>query len=166
VIAKIAFLVALSAVIVAIGWFAVAMARVARRADGGAYPTRRVLQRMLRLPSERSEANRWAYYAHRFTGVAVFGFLVLHIGDVSLYTFNQHTYADVHSLYGTWPLRIFECGLLFAVLFHTLNGLRLVAVDIADVGIVGARRMLGAVTTATVVLGVLGSIVILEPIFT
>ncbi len=38
-------------------------------------------------------------------------------------------YDQIHSLYGNVLLRTFEVGLLFALLFHTLNGLRIVAVD-------------------------------------
>ena len=59
-------------------------------------------------------------------GVAVFAFLLLHVLDVALYAISPARFDEVHELYGTTPLRVFECALLFAILFHTLNGLRLV----------------------------------------
>ena len=93
-----------------------------------------VLRRLGRLPSERSEANRLAFYTHRLSGIAIFAFLALHIIDVSLFAISADLYDDVHELYGTVVMRVFECGLLFALLFHALNGLRLIAIDIWDLG--------------------------------
>ena len=65
--------------------------------------------------------QRWAFVAHRATGVAVFAFLCLHILDVGLYAVSAARFDDVHELYGTTPLRLFECALLFAILFHDLQ---------------------------------------------
>lgn len=159
-----AFLAGLTLVLFAVTAFGVVMLRAAARSDGGAYPTRALLWRLVRSPAERSEYNRWAFYLHRFTGTLVFGFLALHLADVSLYAFGPSVYANVHRLYGSAVLRVFECGLLFAILFHTLNGLRLILVDLADLGSVAARRLLGAVALLTALLGVLGSAVILSPV--
>ena len=38
-------------------------------------------------------------------------------------------YNEVHDVYGNILLRLFEVGLLFALSFHALNGLRIVLVD-------------------------------------
>lgn len=158
------FLVGLVLVLLAVGAFGAVMLRAAARSDGGAYPTRSLFRRLVHSPAERSEYHRWAFYVHRFTGVLVFGFLALHLADVALYAFGPSAYANVHRLYGSAVLRVFECGLLFAILFHTLNGLRLILVDLADLGAVGARRLLEAVALFTTVLGIVGSVVILGPV--
>jgi succinate dehydrogenase / fumarate reductase cytochrome b subunit len=84
--------------------------------------------------------------------------------DVSIYSVSKTRYDDVHELYDTLALRLFECGLLFAILFHTLNGLRLLGVDVADLGVARARHLLVVVVAVTTVLGVAGSIVILRPV--
>lgn len=158
------FLAGLAVVLLAVGAFGVVMLRAAARSDGGAFPTRSLLRRLVRSPAERAEYHRWAFYAHRFTGALVFGFLALHLADVALYAFGPSAYANVHRLYGSAVLRFFECGLLFAILFHTLNGLRLILVDLTGFGTVGARRMLEAVALLTAVLGLAGSAVILGPV--
>lgn len=159
------FLVALSIVVLAALWFAGVVAVAARTSDGGAYPSWRLLARMARPGADRGELNRWAFYAHRISGAAVFAFLCLHIVDVSIYTFSRPLYDSVHQLYGTWPMRIFECALLFAIVFHTLNGLRLLVIDLADVGRAGATRALVAVVGLTAAAGIAGSVVILLPEF-
>jgi succinate dehydrogenase / fumarate reductase cytochrome b subunit len=137
----------------------------ARRIDGGGHWNRSVLRRLGRLPTERSEANRAAFYLHRVTGIGIFAFLGLHLVDVSLYGISRPLYDNVHELYGTPVMRLFECGLLFALLFHALNGLRLVAIDVWDLGAAAALRLLTGVSTLTAVLTVAGSVVILRPVF-
>ena len=66
-----------------------------------AAPTRRRLAgRLLRVPEERAEANRWAFYAHRITGVAILAFLCLHVLDVGVWTLSRPVFDEVHELYG------------------------------------------------------------------
>lgn len=165
-IAQGTFLVAFSLIVVLIVAFVGVVFRSALHTDGGSYVTPLLVRRLLRTPAERNYLNRWAFYLHRISGVAVFAFLCLHIADVSLYTFSPPLYDSVHVLYGSPALRVFECGLLFAVLFHTFNGLRLIAVDLADLGRVAATRTLVGVVVATVLLGGAGSVLMLAPVFT
>lgn len=163
--AQLMFLCAFTVVNVVILAAVVVVVREARRVDGGALWSKTVLRRLGRLPSERSEANRLAFYTHRVSGIAIFAFLALHIVDVSLFAISSDLYDDVHELYGTLVMRVFECGLLFALLFHALNGLRLIAIDIWDVGARAAIRILNGVVVASVVVTIAGSIVILRPVF-
>jgi len=159
------FLVALSAVVVVILGFTVLVVNSARSSDGGGYISTLLVRRMIRSPRERAEVNRWAFYLHRITGFMVFGFLALHIVDVSLFSFSKSVYDNVHTLYGTPVLRVFECGLVFAVLFHTLNGLRLLVVDLADLSITASTKTLGIVAVLTAALGTAGCGFILAPVF-
>ena len=158
------FLGAFSLVIVAVLAMVVVVVGGARRVDGGSHLTTSVLKRLGRLPAERSEANRWASYAHRLSGIAIFAFVCLHIVDVSLYAISSSLYDDVHQLYGTPFMRVFECGLLLALLFHALNGLRLISIDVWDLGFAQAGRLLNAVVMLTVVLTLIGSVIILQPL--
>ena len=85
--AQLLFLGALTAVLAAILWFGFVVAADAARADGGPRP-RLVLVRRLGRPRV-GEANRWAFYAHRLTGFAIFAFLCLHTIDVSSFAFSR-----------------------------------------------------------------------------
>lgn len=158
------FLAGLTGVLLAVVWFGAVVALDAARADGGPRPKPGLVDRLGRPLADLRDANRWAFYAHRLTGFAIFAFLCLHIADVSTYAFSRELYGDVHDLYGSAPMRMFECALLFAILFHALNGLRILAVDAADLGVRAARRALALVVALTVVAGTAGSAVILAPV--
>jgi succinate dehydrogenase / fumarate reductase cytochrome b subunit len=165
-VAQGAFALALGCALIGVTAFGILVVTTAARGGGGPYLTGESMRRLWRSPAERGEFHRWAFYAHRFTGFAVFAFLCLHVVDVSLYGWSPGLYGEVHALYGTAPMRLFECGLLFAILFHTFNGLRLLAVDLADLGLVASRRVLGAAVALTAVLGAAGSAIILKPLLT
>jgi succinate dehydrogenase / fumarate reductase cytochrome b subunit len=110
----------------------------------------------------RGKSGQWAFLGHRITGFLVFLFLLLHIVDVSLLHWPD-TYDQVHRLYGNVMLRLFEVGLLFALVFHTLNGLRIVAVDVFPDAVRNQRRLFQAVIVLTLLMGVPGGLVILWP---
>ncbi|TCP44718.1 succinate dehydrogenase subunit C [Tamaricihabitans halophyticus] len=148
--------------IMAFGWYVV---RAARVDDGGEYPSRRLLARLARPGADRAELQRWAFYLHRISGVGLFMFLVMHVGDVSLYAISRELYDEVHQVYGTTPMRVVEVLLLFGLLFHALNGLRLIVVDIADLGLRAATRGLYLVAGLTLVAGSAGGAVIMWPVF-
>jgi succinate dehydrogenase / fumarate reductase cytochrome b subunit len=110
----------------------------------------------------KGRAGQWAFVLHRVSGFLVFFFLLLHIVDVSLIT-RPHLYNEVHALYGNVLLRLFECGLLFGLLYHSLNGLRIVVIDFFDEGVRYQRALFQAVVAITLVAGIPGSYVILKP---
>ncbi|MDQ4089872.1 MAG: succinate dehydrogenase, cytochrome b556 subunit [Actinomycetota bacterium] len=110
----------------------------------------------------KGKAGQWAFLGHRITGFLVFLFLLLHIVDVSLLRWPA-TYDQVHRLYGNVLLRLFEVGLLFALLFHTFNGVRIVAVDVFPEAVRNQRRLLQVVVVLTLLAGVPGGIVIMWP---
>jgi succinate dehydrogenase / fumarate reductase cytochrome b subunit len=111
----------------------------------------------------KGRSGQWAFVGHRVSGVLVFLFLLLHIVDVSLINISTEVYDEVHQLYGNVVLRLFEVGLLFALLFHSLNGLRIVALDFFPGAVRQERRLLSAVVFLTVAVGVPCGYVILEP---
>lgn len=160
-----AFVLALLVVLAGILGFAVVMARAALATDGGRGPSAAMLTRLLRSPQERAELNRWAFYAHRLSGVAILAFLCIHVLDVGLYALSPEWFDEVHDVYGTVPMRLFECALLAAILFHTFNGIRLIAIDVLDLGVRRAQQALVGVLAVVAGLGLLGAIVILAPVF-
>jgi succinate dehydrogenase / fumarate reductase cytochrome b subunit len=111
----------------------------------------------------KGKSGQWAFVGHRVSGVLVFFFLLLHIVDVSLINSDPVLYDEVHELYGNILLRIFEVGLLFALLFHSLNGLRIVLVDFFPGMVRNERRLFTGVLAITIVVGVPCTWVILEP---
>ena len=108
-------------------------------------------------------SGQWAFIAHRVSGFLVFMFLLLHIVDVSLANIDAELYDDVHALYGNILLRVFECGLLFALLYHSLNGLRVVVIDFFPGAVRNERALFSGVVFLTLAAGIPGSFIILEP---
>lgn len=110
----------------------------------------------------RGRSGQWAFVAHRISGFLVFFFLLLHIVDVSLVA-RPRLYNEVHELYGNVVLRLFEVGLLGALLFHSFNGLRVVMIDFFPGAIRNEKRMLSAVVGLTTLLTVAGGWIIMKP---
>ena len=165
-LAQLLFVLVLAAVLVAVVGFGFVVISSAARRGGGAYLGTGLIRRLQRYPEERAEFNRWAFYAHRFTGFAVFAFLCLHILDISLYALAPQAYDEVHVVYGWTPMRLSECALLFAILFHTFNGLRILAIDVADLGSRVSRGLLIGAVVLTALLGLGGSAIIMAPVLT
>lgn len=110
----------------------------------------------------RGRSGQWAFLGHRISGFLVFLFLMLHVVDVSLLHWPA-TYDQVHRLYGNIVLRMFEVGLLFALLFHSLNGLRIVAIDVFPEAVRNQERLFQGVIALTLLAGIPGGVVILWP---
>ena len=110
----------------------------------------------------RGKSGQWAFVTHRITGFLVFFFLLLHIIDVSLIA-RPRLYDEVHQLYGNVVLRLFEVGLLFGLVYHSLNGLRIVMVDFFPGAIRREKEVLWGVAILTVVLTAAGGTVIMWP---
>ena len=110
----------------------------------------------------RGKSGQWAFVGHRVSGFLVFFFLLLHIVDVSLVRWPE-TYDDVHAVYGNVVLRVFEVGLMFALVFHSLNGLRIVAVDFFPGQVRNERKLFAVVLFLTFAAGIPGAYIILKP---
>jgi len=110
----------------------------------------------------RGKSGQWAFVLHRFTGFSVFLFLMLHVVDVSLVN-NRRIYNEVHAIYGNVVLRVFEVGLLFGLLFHALNGLRIILIDFFPEAVRNGRVFFSVVVFLTLAIGIPGSWVIVRP---
>ena len=99
----------------------------------------------------KGDPGMWAWVAHRISGVAIFFFLLVHVLDTALVTVSPETYNAVIDTYKIWPVGLMEIGLVALVLFHALDGLRIVAIDFWSKGARYQRQMLWAVCAIWVV---------------
>jgi len=82
--------------------------------------------------SYKKDSGSRAWILHRITGIALIAYLFLHIYSLSPLTQGEAAFNAKMQLYST-PFFMIAEWLLFAfVLFHSLNGLRIVIVDWAD----------------------------------
>ncbi len=77
----------------------------------------------------RGGEGMWSWVAHRITGVAVFFFLLVHVLDTALVRVSPDAYDAVIATYKTPIVNLLEVGLVGAVLYHALNGIRIILVD-------------------------------------
>ena len=71
----------------------------------------------------------WSWVAHRITGALAFFFLFAHVLDTALVRVSPDAYDSVIATYKNPVVNLLEVGLVGAVLFHALNGLRIIAID-------------------------------------
>ena len=80
-------------------------------------------------PHYKGGIGQWSWAAHRITGVLVVAFLFGHIVDTYAVGFGPELYDETVSLYKQWWFMPFEIALIAAVLFHALNGMRIILFD-------------------------------------
>ena len=77
----------------------------------------------------RGGDGMWTWVLHRITGVSVFFFLFVHVLDTALVRVSPEAYDLVIATYKTPIVALLEVGLVGAVLYHALNGIRVILVD-------------------------------------
>lgn len=95
-----------------------------------------------RLNLYKGDPGMWSWVAHRISGVALFFYLFVHVLDTSLVTVSPETYNSVIDTYKNPVVGLMEIGLVALVLFHALNGLRIVLIDFWSKGVRYQRLML------------------------
>ncbi|HEV2891110.1 MAG TPA: succinate dehydrogenase, cytochrome b556 subunit [Frankiaceae bacterium] len=90
----------------------------------------------------RGREGMWSWVAHRVTGVLVFFFLFAHVLDTALVRVSPNDYDSVVDTYKHPFVTLMEVGLVGAVLFHALNGIRVMLVDFWEKGVRLQRQML------------------------
>jgi succinate dehydrogenase / fumarate reductase cytochrome b subunit len=105
----------------------------------------------------RGREGMWSWVAHRITGVLTFFFLFAHVLDTALVRVSPESYDRVIDTYKNPFVNLMEIGLVGAVLFHALNGLRVIAVDFWSKGTRYQRQMLWVIVFVWVVVMVPGA---------
>jgi succinate dehydrogenase / fumarate reductase cytochrome b subunit len=77
----------------------------------------------------RGREGMWTWVAHRVTGVLIFFFLFAHVLDTALVRVSPESYNRIMDTYKTPLVNLMEVGLVGAVLYHALNGLRVMLID-------------------------------------
>lgn len=77
----------------------------------------------------RGAIGQWSWVLHRLTGVGVVLFLALHVIDTSWAVFYPELYVKAIAAYQSPIFTLGEFGLVFAVVYHAFNGLRIILFD-------------------------------------
>jgi succinate dehydrogenase / fumarate reductase cytochrome b subunit len=104
----------------------------------------------------------WSWVLHRITGVLTFFFLFVHVLDTALVRVSPHTYNVVIETFKTPFVNLLEVGLVGAVLYHALNGIRVMLVDFWSKGPRYQRQMLWSLIGVWVLVMIPGTYYMLE----
>lgn len=105
----------------------------------------------------------WAL--HRVTGLGILIFLILHIVDIFLLTFGPELFNELLVIYHAPWARVMEVFLLFAVLFHALNGLRIAIQDFWPRAWLIERKLVIVELVVLAVIFIPSAWLMLEPLF-
>lgn len=108
----------------------------------------------------RGDPGMWSWVLHRITGAAIFFFLFVHVLDTALVRVSPQAYNEVIETYKTPIVGLMEIGLVAAVLFHALNGIRVILIDFWQQGPRYQRHML-AVAAGVFLIVFIGSLGVL-----
>jgi succinate dehydrogenase / fumarate reductase, cytochrome b subunit len=117
------------------------------------------------LFSYRGSEGMIAWAFHRISGLAIWVFIVLHVFDIWLSGANPTLYNELLGVYGSPIGRVGEMLLGAALLYHALNGLRIVIMDFWPAMTRLHRQMWYATWVIFVVVGIPVAYIILKPIW-
>ena len=93
----------------------------------------------------RGDPAMWSWVLHRITGATIFFFLFVHVLDTALVRVSPQAYNQIIETYKTPLIGLMEIGLVVAVLYHALNGIRVILIDFWHKGARYQRQMLWVV---------------------
>ena len=78
----------------------------------------------------RGAEGQWAWIMHRASGLGIVLFLYMHIVSIFIAAIGPEPYEWVHkTFYISPPAKVMEVFLLFGVLYHAANGMRIIIID-------------------------------------
>ncbi len=113
-----------------------------------------------RSPIYTGDAGQYAWIMHRATGIGILFFLLIHIIDIMLIGLGRDVYDHTVEFYANPFIIPMEILLVGAVIYHLLNGLRVVAVDFSATGASREKKYFWWVLIGSVVLTIPSAIVI------
>ena len=100
----------------------------------------------------RGREGMWSWVLHRITGILVFFFLFAHVIDTAMVRVSPSAYNSAVDTYKNPVVGLMEVGLVAAVVYHALNGIRVLLVDFWSRGPRLQRQMSYGVVVLWVVL--------------
>jgi succinate dehydrogenase cytochrome b subunit len=92
-----------------------------------------------------------AWFGHRLSGIGVLVYLFLHIVETSTVLLGPEVYDATLGLFRNPVIRALEILLMAALVYHSLNGLKVILIDFAPAATTWYRPLTYGVILATVV---------------
>ncbi len=118
---------------------------------------------LINLFGYRMSWAQLAWFGHRASGLGVLLFLFLHIVETSTILFGPEVYDFTQTFYANLPAKIGEVLLMAALVYHSLNGLRVIVMDFWPSTTIYYRPLTYGVIAATTIAMVPLGLIILTP---
>ena len=105
-----------------------------------------------RAPIYSGGSGQYAWVLHRASGISILFFLLVHIIDISLIGLGSAIYDASVEFYAHPVLLPMEVLLVGAVVYHTLNGIRIMTIDFTKSGYRQERTSFAVVMILTILL--------------
>ena len=92
----------------------------------------------------RGREGMWTWVLHRVSGVAILFYLFAHVVDQALLNVSPEAYDRVIDTYRNPFVGLLEIGLAVVVIFHALNGVRIILFDFWSQGWPASARCSGS----------------------
>ena len=99
----------------------------------------------------KGREGQWAFYLHRLSGLAILAYFLIHVISISLFVFGEKIYMSVH---GGYDFILFRLGLIAVaggVMYHAMNGLRIIIMDFTGKGVAYQRQLWYGVLAISVI---------------
>jgi len=120
------------------------------------------MAKLLQYVTYRGKGGHWAWILHRLTGLGVLFFLLIHILDISLIGWGPKVFDSLLIIYRGRIFRVMEVFLAGAVIYHALNGIRIIIIDFWPAATNVHRKLIYAVAVGFVVVFVPTAILMLN----
>lgn len=97
-------------------------------------------------------AGQYAWALHRASGIGVLFFLLVHVVDIALIGLGREVYDASVAFYAQLPLVPMEILLVGAVIYHSLNGIRIMTIDFTKDGYRREKSSFAIVMVLTILL--------------
>lgn len=89
----------------------------------------------------KGREGQWAFMLHRLSGMAILLYLLLHVFSIGSFVFGEEFYMKIHHTYDFVLFRLGLVGVVAAVVYHAINGLRIILMDFTTFGVSIQRQM-------------------------
>ena len=117
----------------------------------------------MNILSYRVSWSQLAWFGHRVSGLGVLLYLFMHIVETSTVLFGPEVYNAAVGIFKNLPARIGEVVLMAAVVYHALNGIRVIAMDFWPGLTIYYRPLTYGVIAATVIAMIPLGLLMLRP---
>jgi succinate dehydrogenase cytochrome b556 subunit len=111
------------------------------------------------------DSGQYAWALHRATGLGIIFFLLVHILDIMLIGLGRDVYNHTVEFYGRAFIVPMEIALVGAVIYHALNGLRIILIDFWPAGVRNQRTLYYIAIVTAILLTIPSAIIIISSEF-